>query len=141
VTSLHVDGVSAAVDAAARESDLVVVDLPRRVGEVEAAVLAMSRRVLLVVPSSVRAAAAGGVIAAAVELHAADVRVVVRGPAAAGCHAEAVADALMLPLEGELRPEPGLADTLEAGEVLALRPRGPLATLARRVLTDVVAPA
>jgi secretion/DNA translocation related CpaE-like protein len=137
-TVLTADGVAEAVDAARRSGDLVVVDLPRRVGDAEAAVLARSRRVLLVVPSSVRAAAAGSLVAAAVEPYTADVRVVVRGPVAAGCDAEAVADALMLPLEGELGAEPGLAAALEAGEGLALRRRGPLATLSRRVLADVL---
>ena len=139
-TVLDPEAVAAAVDAARRAGDLVVVDLPRRVGDAEAVVLSRCRRVLLVVPSSVRAAAAGSLVAAGVEPHAADVRVVVRGPEISGCDAEAVADALMLPLQGELRAEPGLAAALEAGEGIALRRRGPLATLARRILADVLEP-
>jgi secretion/DNA translocation related CpaE-like protein len=140
LTSLPVEGVAAVMDAAAREADVVVVDLPRRVDAVEIQVLRRCRRVLLVVPGSVRAAAAAALVAAAVEPHVADVRVVVRGPLAPGCAAESLADALMLPLEGELRPEAGLDTALDAGEALALRPRGPLALLSRHVLTDVLSP-
>jgi secretion/DNA translocation related CpaE-like protein len=138
VTSLSADGLAAAVDAASREADLVVVDLPRRVDQAEVAVLERSRRVLIVVPATVRAAAAGSLVAAAVEPHVVDVRVVVRGPATSGCDPESVADALLLPLEGELPPDPGLAAALEAGEALALRPRGPTATLSRRILADLL---
>jgi secretion/DNA translocation related CpaE-like protein len=140
VTSFTAEALLAAVDAARRSADLVVVDLPRRVGESEAAVLGRCRRVLLVVPSSVRAAASASAVATALEPHTADLRVVVRGPTVAGCDAGSVADALLLPLEGELRPEPGWRDLLETGEVLALRPRGPLVTLSRRVLADVLEP-
>lgn len=140
LTSLPADGVAAVIDAASRESDVVIVDLPRQVGEAEAAVLSRCRRVLLIVPGSVRAAAAGSLVAAAVEAHAADLRVVVRGPLAAGCLAESVADAMLLPLQGQLRPEPGWEAALEAGEAAALRPRGPLASLSRRILTELLAP-
>jgi hypothetical protein len=63
-----------------------------------------------------------------------DVRLVVRGPAPAGLTGELVADTLGLPLAGWLRPEPGLARTLERGDPPAASGRGPLATLCRDLL-------
>ena len=138
---LSAEQVGAVLDAATRDADLVVVDLPRRITPVEHQVLTASRRVLLVVPAEVRAAAAGAQVVAGIEAHVADLRVVVRGPAPTGLIAEAVADALALPLQGELRPEPGLSAALDRGEAAALRPRGPLVLLCRRVLADLLEPA
>jgi hypothetical protein len=129
----------AVLDAATRESDLVVVDLARRLDPAAHAVLRRSRRTVLVVPAEVRAAAAAGLIAAELESHAAEVGVVVRGPAPTGLTAEEVADALGLPLLGELRPEPGLAARLDRGEPPANRARGPLAVLSRRLVAQVLA--
>jgi len=128
----------AVLDAASREGDLVVVDLPRRVGPVEQEVLSASDRVLVVVPAEVRATAAASQVAAAAEVYAGDLRVVVRGPGPTGLDAEAVAGALSLPLQGELRPEPGLPAALDRGELGALRPRGPLAVLCRTVLAELL---
>ncbi|HEX2809534.1 MAG TPA: septum site-determining protein Ssd [Kineosporiaceae bacterium] len=130
----------AALDAAARDSDLVVLDLPRRVGPTEQGLLSGCSRVLLVVPAEVRATAAGAQVVTAIEAHTGDLRVVVRGPAPTGLEAEAVADALALPLQGELRPEPGLPAALDRGEAGALRPRGPLTLLCRRILAEMLAP-
>jgi hypothetical protein len=64
---------------------------------------------------------------------------VVRGPAPTGLPAEAVADALGLPLAGSLRPEPGLAAALDRGDVPPVRPRGPLAALSAQLLASVLA--
>jgi secretion/DNA translocation related CpaE-like protein len=131
---------STALDAAARDSDLVVVDLPRNVGPTEQGLLSSCSRVLLVVPAEVRAVAAAAQVVATLEAHTGDLRVVVRGPAPTGLEAEAVADALVLPLQGELRPEPGLPAVLDRGEAGALRPRGPLTLLCRRILSEFLAP-
>jgi secretion/DNA translocation related CpaE-like protein len=128
----------AVLDAASREGDLVVVDLPRRVGPVEQEVLSASDRVLVVVPAEVRATAAAAQLVAEAEVHASDLRVVVRGPGPTGLDAEAVAEALSVPLQGELRPEPGLPAALDRGELAALRPRGPLAVLCRAVLAAML---
>jgi secretion/DNA translocation related CpaE-like protein len=129
----------AALDAGTREFDLVVVDLPRRFGEAERPVLDAARQVLLVVPAEVRAAAAAGRVARALEPLVADVRLVVRGPAPTGLAAEMVADSLGLPLAGEARAEPGLAEALDRGEPPGLRSRGPLASLSRRLVESVLA--
>lgn len=118
---------SAVLDAVRRVADLVVVDLPRRLDESAVQALRSSEVALLVVPAEVRACAAAGQVAAAARAHCADVRVVVRGPAPAGLSSRDVAAALQLPLEGVLRPEPGLAGSLERGEPPGSRGRGPLA--------------
>ncbi len=127
----------AVIEAAAREGDLVVLDLPRRLDEVTRTALRLADRILLVVPAEVRAAAAAGRLAAEVETLTGDLRIVVRGPAPTGLAAEAVADALDLPLAGRLRAEPGLAAALDRGLIPPIRPRGPLATFCRHLTADV----
>ncbi|NHC16465.1 septum site-determining protein Ssd, partial [Motilibacter deserti] len=122
--------------AARRSSELVVVDLPRRLDEAVELALAASDVTLLVVPAEVRATAAATRVAAAVGPVARDLRLVVRGPAPAGLAADIVADALALPLAGELRAEPGLAAALERGEPPARSGRGPLADFCRRLVAD-----
>ena len=132
-------GVEAVLERAADDDHLVVADLPRPVDDPARVALRAARSVLLVVPADVRATAAAVRMVAGLESVAADVSVVVRGPAPTGLSAEAVADALGLPLAGDLRPEPGLAAALDRGDVPPVRPRGPLAGLAARVLADVLA--
>lgn len=130
---------TAVLDAATREADVVVVDLPRAVGPAEAAALAACHRVLLVVPAEVRAAAAAARIAGPVADLTADLRLVVRGPAPSGLPARAVADLLGLPLDAALPPEPGLAAVLDRGEAAAVRPRGALGRFAARVVDELAA--
>lgn len=127
--------------AAARAADLVVIDIPRTFEPAAQAALAACDLVLLVVPAEFRAAAAAGRIAAQVCSLAADVRVVVRGPAPGHLQAEEVAAALRLPLAGELRPEPALALALERGQPPGGRGDGPLVGFCRRFLADVDAAA
>jgi len=126
--------VAAVIASAAEDGDLVVVDLPRHVDDVGRAVLAAARTVYVVVPAEVRAAAAAARVVAALEPLAADVSLVVRGPAPTGLPAEAVADSLGLPLAGELKAEPGLPAALDRGDVPPMRPRGPLALLSARLV-------
>lgn len=118
---------AAVLGAFRRGSDLVVADLPRCVDEPAVQALRDSDVALLVVPAEVRACAAAVGVAARALGHCADLRVVVRGPAPAGLSSRDVAAALHLPLEGVLRPEPGLSAGLERGEPPAARGRGPLA--------------
>ena len=131
--------VQAVLERAGDESDLVVADLPRRVDDVTRTVLRAARQVLVVVPAEVRAAAAAARVVAEIDLHAADVALVVRGPAPSGLAAEAVCEAVGLPLAGELRAEPGLAAALDRGDVPPLRNRGPLAALATRLVVAALA--
>ncbi|MGB8652256.1 MAG: septum site-determining protein Ssd [Mycobacteriales bacterium] len=134
---LPVDAVRAVLAAARRSCDLVVVDLPRALDEASAEVLATASTGLLVVPAEVRATAAAARVAGRAGLLCRDLRLVVRGPAPAGLAATAVAEALGLPLLGELRAEPGLERALERGEPPGRRSRSPLAELCETVLDDL----
>jgi len=140
VADAPADAMAAVLSSAVRDSDLVVVDLPRALGSAAEAAASACRLGLVVVPAEVRAAAAARRVVAALEHRIDDLRLVVRGPAPTGLPAEVVADALRLPLAGELRAEPGLAAVLDRGEIAALRTRGPLAALCRRLLAETAAP-
>jgi secretion/DNA translocation related CpaE-like protein len=126
---------TAVLDTAVQEFGIVVLDLPRCLDAVAVVAARTADLALLVVPAEVRAAAAARRVAAGLQEHLADVRVVVRGPAPTGLRAEAVADALDLPLAGVLKPEPGLREALDRGEPPGLRVRGPLSMLCRQLLT------
>lgn len=126
----------AVLDSARRESDLVVVDLPRRLGAAEEVLVRACAFVLLVVPAEVRAAAAAARVAASLVPLTPQVRVVVRGPAPTGLDPQEIAAMLDLPLAGSVRPEPGLAVALDRGVTPPLRARGPLATLCRRITDE-----
>jgi len=123
--------------AAARMSDLVVIDLPRHVDDAAEEALAAATVTLMVVPAEVRAVAAAGRVAVAVGLTARDVRVVVRGPAPAGLSASVVADTLGLPLAGWLPAEPRLDETFERGQPPGRSAKSPAATMCRELLTDL----
>ncbi|MET9604054.1 septum site-determining protein Ssd [Streptomyces sp. NPDC006512] len=113
------------VAAARRRGGVVVVDLPRRVDEAVAEVLAQLDLVLMVVPGELRSVAAAGRVAAGVRMVARDVRVVVRGRCPEGLDAEAVAGLLRVPLAGEVPVEVGLPGRVSEGEPPGAR--GPLA--------------
>lgn len=138
-TRLAVPGAAAraALDAATRSADLVIVDLPRRVDEAAEEALALATMTLLLVPAEVRATAAASRVAGSVVAHTGDLRVVVRGPAPSKLPASVIADVLGLPLLGQMRPEPGIAASLERGFPPARSARSPLARLCGRVLDAV----
>ncbi|MGW0364870.1 septum site-determining protein Ssd [Streptomyces sp. NPDC002990] len=115
------------VAAARRRGGVVVVDLPRRVDEAVAEVLAQLDLVLMVVPDEVRAVAAAGRVAAGVRMVARDVRVVVRGRSAGGLDPQAVAGLLGAPLAGEVPVEVGLPGRVAEGEPPGAQGRGSLA--------------
>jgi secretion/DNA translocation related CpaE-like protein len=139
VLTIPPDAMRAVLEAARRGSDLVVVDLPRRLDPAAEVALGRCDIALLVVPAEVRATASAARVAAAAGLIAADLRLVVRGPAPAGLPAEVIAEALDLPLAGEVRAEPGIDAALERGEPPARRGRGPLAAFCDRFLAAAVA--
>ncbi|MFD8145130.1 septum site-determining protein Ssd [Streptomyces sp. NPDC059708] len=114
------------VAAARRRGGVVVVDLPRRIDETVAEVLAQLDLVLLVVPGELRSVAAAGRVAAGVRMVARDVRVVVRGRCRQGLDPEAVAGLLGAPLAGEVPVEVGLPGRVAEGE-----PPGARGALAR----------
>lgn len=115
------------VAAARRRGGVVVVDLPRRVDEAVAEVLAQLDLVLMVVPGELRAVAAAGRVAAGVRMVARDVRVVVRGRCPGGLDPEAVAGLLGAPLAGEVPVEVGLPGRVAEGEPPGAQGRGALA--------------
>jgi secretion/DNA translocation related CpaE-like protein len=135
---LPVEAARAVLDAAGRSHELVVVDLPRCLDRVTEHVLSTATVTLLVVPAEVRATAAAGRIAIGVGLLAGDLRVVVRGPSPGGLTGELVADRLGLPLAGWMDAEPDLAGALEHGRPPGTDRKGPLATLSRALLADVL---
>ncbi|WP_373684902.1 septum site-determining protein Ssd [Streptomyces lunaelactis] len=113
--------------AARRRGGVVVVDLPRRVDEGVAEALAQLDLGLLVVPGELRAVAASNRVASTVGMVLQDLRAVVRGPYAAGLDEQWVADALGLPLAGELPMEAGLLAAQDSGAPPGGSARGPLA--------------
>lgn len=119
--------VRSVVAAARRRGGVVVVDLPRRVDEAVAEVLAQLDLVLMVVPGELRSVAAAGRVAAGVRMVARDVRVVVRGRCPGGLDPEAVAGLLGAPLAGEVPVEVGLPGRVAEGEPPGAQARGSLA--------------
>lgn len=129
----------AALDAGRKGRDLVVVDLPRRLDEAAEVALRTADRALIVVPAELRAAAAATRVASAALAHRYELAVVVRGPSPGRLSAAEIASALGLPLAGRMRSEPRLAAALERGEPPGANPRGPLATLCRRLVQEAMA--
>ncbi|MFK3730020.1 septum site-determining protein Ssd [Streptomyces sp. NPDC088090] len=120
------DAVRSVLAAARRGGGAVVVDLPRAVDEAGAEALAQLDLGLLVVPGELRAVAAAHRIAGTLSMVVRDLRAVVRGPYAAGLDERWVADALRLPLAGELPYDPGILTDQDTGSPPGADPRGPL---------------
>jgi len=97
--------IRAVLAAARRRGGAVVVDLPRRVDEGVAEVLAQVDVGVLVVPAELRAIAAAQRVASAVGMVLGDLRIAVRGPYAPGLDDREVARLLGLPLVGEVPHE------------------------------------
>ena len=125
----------AVLAAGRRSSDLVVLDLPRRLDAATALAVAEADLTLLLVPAEVRATAAAARVAAALAPRARDLRVVVRGPSPGGLSGSSVAEALGLPLLTWLDAEPGLAQATDRGDPPARSGKGPLAEACRALLT------
>ncbi|WP_018551154.1 septum site-determining protein Ssd [Streptomyces sp. ATexAB-D23] len=113
--------------AARRLGGVVVVDLPRRVDEAVAEALAQLDLGLVVVPGELRAVAAAKRVVSMAGMVLDDLRVVARGPYASGLDEQWVADAMGLPLAGEVPLERGLLDEQGRGEPPGGSARGPLA--------------
>ena len=123
--------VRAVLAAARRGGGTVVVDLPRRIDDGVAEVLAQLDIGLLVVPAELRAVAAAGRVATAVGMVLRDLRAVVRGPYASGLDDREVARLLGLPLAGEVLVESGLLRATENRRPPGTSARGPLARFCR----------
>ncbi|WP_137988532.1 septum site-determining protein Ssd [Streptomyces vilmorinianum] len=120
------DAMRAVLAAARRRGGIVVVDLPRRVDGAVTEALAQLDLGLLVVPGELRAVAAAQRVATLAGTVLRDLRAVVRGPYAPGLDEQWVADALRLPLAGELPHDPGLVAALDTGAPPGGEARAPL---------------
>ncbi|MFF5423841.1 MULTISPECIES: septum site-determining protein Ssd [unclassified Streptomyces] len=121
------EAVRSVLAAARRRGGVVVVDLPRGVDEATTEALAQLDLGLLVVPGELRAVAAAHRVASTLRAVVRDLRAVVRGPYAAGLDDHWVAEALRLPLAGELPYDPGVVADQDVGAPPGAEPRGPLA--------------
>ncbi len=132
------DSMTAVLEATARGCELVVVDLPRHLDAAALAAVRGADRTLVVVPAEVRATAAAARVVSALRGSAAEIGLVVRGPAPGDLDARLVADSLGVELAGECRAEPGLAAALDRGEPPGRR-RGPLSRLADDLIASSLA--
>lgn len=120
--------------AGRRGSDLVVVDVPRRVDTSTREALLAADVSYLVVPAEVRAVAAAARVTRELATMARRIDLVVRGPGPAGLHGELVAETLDLPLAVDMRPDRGMVADIDLGLGPWGRARGPLARACRAVL-------
>ncbi|AJF69814.1 septum formation initiator [Streptomyces vietnamensis] len=120
------EAVRSVLAAARRRGGVVVVDLPRGADPSAVEALAQLDLGLLVVPGELRAVAAAHRMVSTIGPAVRDLRAVVRGPYAAGLDERWVADALRLPLAGELPYDPGIVADQDAGMPPGAEPRGPL---------------
>lgn len=123
--------------AARRGSDVVVVDLPRRLdGLAREALLACDVAILLC-PADVRAAAGAGQLLPSLRSLCGDIRLVVRTGAATDVTADGLADHLGLPLLGVWPTRRGLERSVDEG--LGPVPRGRLARACDALLSSLLA--
>jgi secretion/DNA translocation related CpaE-like protein len=123
----------AVVDAGSRGGATVVCDVPRRSTAAAETALESADLVIVLAPADVRSCAAAEGVAHWVSTVNPNAGVVVRGPAPGGLRSSDVAEIVGLPLLASMRPQAGIAESLERGG-LRLRRRSPLAGAARRVM-------
>jgi secretion/DNA translocation related CpaE-like protein len=122
-----------AVLAAARDlASVIVLDLPRPPSAAGMVGLDLADDVLLVVPAEVRAIVAARQVASVLRPVTDHVQAVVR--TAAALSSRRVAEALALPLAGEMTAERWLRTRVGSGRPLSLRRHGPLDRLCNRLL-------
>lgn len=124
------------VTAARRGSDLVVVDLPRRLDGVASEALSACDMVLLLCPADVRAAAGAGQLLAALRSLCADIRLVVRPGPGTDVSPDSLADHLGVPLLGSWPTRRSLERTVNEG--LGPLPRGSLARACDALLAGLL---
>ena len=129
--------VAASVDALRKVSDLVIVDLPRGLGDFAGEALARASWVLMVVPRDVTSVAAAGRILAGPSLEGASVQLVTRGPAPSGIDPADIARLLGLPLLANLDRDSAVARELESGSAPGTRRRSSLHRTSRVILDQL----
>ncbi|MET9955177.1 septum site-determining protein Ssd [Streptomyces sp. NPDC006339] len=126
--------------AARRRDGVVVVDLPRTLDGAATEALAQLDLGLLLVPGELRAVAAAHRVAGAVGMVLQDLRAVVRGPYAPGLDERWIAEALRLPLVGELPYEPDLSAAGDGGAPPGADDRGGLGRFCAAFWEHALAP-
>jgi secretion/DNA translocation related CpaE-like protein len=133
-TDAPVTAMTAALAAGRRGVDTIVIDLPRCLDEASAIGAGAADQVYVVVPAEFRATFSAAVTVREVGGYSERLGAVVRGPSPGGLRADEVAEAVGLPLLGELPTEPGLPGGVERGMPPGGTGRGPLAALCRHLL-------
>jgi secretion/DNA translocation related CpaE-like protein len=136
VSSLDPAVLAGVIAAGQRGSDLVVVDVPRRIDASAREAMGLADATYLVVPAEVRAVAATSRVASEMSAAARQVALVVRGPGPAGLDGPLVAETLGLPLAVEMRPDRPVVADIDLGLGPWRRTRGPLARACRQVLAQ-----
>ncbi|WP_432868874.1 septum site-determining protein Ssd [Microbispora rosea] len=122
------------LDAAQRGCDLVVVDLPRYLGESEAEALSRAAATIVVVPADLRGALAAAQTVRLLRPGTGDLRLVMR---AGTLDPEVVAASLSVPCVGVLPEVRGLVETLDRGDPPPLR-RSPLGRFCGELIESLV---
>lgn len=136
------------IDAARRDADIAVIDLPRWLLAPQSAsteggptlaleVLSRAVQVVVVCAADVRSALAAGRLVSSPPLSGFRVGLVVRGPSPGGLMGTDIARAAGVPLLATMVPERGLDRRLEDAEAPGTRDRGPLAGTCRRLLRSL----
>jgi len=132
------EAVSAVLDAARRDYDLVIVDLGSRVWKSPLEAARVCTLVLLLTPAEIRAGARAAHSAAVLHDNAIGPHLVVRRENRKSFSGADLAAVLDLPLMGELRSEPALARCFDAGLPAALSKHSSAVRLSHRILAEVV---
>ncbi|GAA2619555.1 septum site-determining protein Ssd [Actinomadura fulvescens] len=131
------EAVHSLIDAAVRGYDLVVVDVPRYVGELGRTALRAADTAFLLVPAEVRATMAAEVLTSMLRRDTTDLRLIVRGPAPGGLTTNVMAEALNLPLAGMLERDRRLPAALDQGDFVRATRRGPLSEFCAGLIYDL----
>ncbi|KAB2351033.1 septum site-determining protein Ssd [Actinomadura rudentiformis] len=131
------EAVGSLIDAAVRGYDLVVVDVPRYVGELGRTALRAADATFLLVPAEVRATMAAELFASMLRKDTADLRLIVRSPAPGGLTPGVIAEALDLPLAGLLERDRRLPAALDQGDFVRATRRGPLSEFCSGLVYDL----
>lgn len=133
------DAVPAVLGSAAKGFRLVVVDLPRGHRELVEVAAPLCGELLLVVPTTVRAASSAQVRVAALA-GLAPTRLVARAQPGAGLDPDELASWLGLELAAQIGHDPRLPAALDRGEPPGHRPRSRLSRVCGELVTSLVTP-
>ena len=133
----EIAAVDAVLDSMRRAGALTVADVPRPWSSPADRAVARAELTVLLAPADVRGAVGAARLAPQLAASGGRVGLVVRGPSPGGVGAEDIAAVADLPLLAVMRPQPGVARSIDAGDGLGGRGRGPLWRAAARVLAAV----